>query len=129
MRVELMPGIKEISGATKPSKNGTRLVFMTRTNNKGKRETRLYVRDNDSYQRKSKPSDKEIALRKRFGTVASAVARIIREGHLPGSKRKELNQRCMRAYDHEEENYRTPTAEDIFNIVCTHYYPHLIKQD
>ena len=65
MKVTLMPGIEAISGSTKPV-HGKRTVFITRTNAKGKRETRMYLRSAADYKRKSPASEKEMAARSLF---------------------------------------------------------------
>ena len=77
MKVILMPGIDAISGSTKPVR-GKRLVFMTRTNAQGKRETRMYLRTAADYQRKSPASDKEIATRSLFARRQTRVRELMK---------------------------------------------------
>ena len=77
MKVTLMPGIDAISGSTKPVR-GKRLVFMTRTNAQGKRETRMYLRTAADYQRKSPVSDKEIAARSLFARRRARVMELMK---------------------------------------------------
>jgi len=77
MKVELMPGIKSISG-----KNGN-MLFRTYSKN-GKKETRAYflprIQDKSGHvigyghQRKTKPTDKELRQRKRFAFITRAIA-------------------------------------------------------
>ena len=77
MKITLMPGIDAISGSTKPVR-GKRLVFMTRTNAQGKRETRMYLRSAADYQRKSPVSDKEIAARSLFARRQARVRKLMK---------------------------------------------------
>jgi hypothetical protein len=79
MKVTLMPGIAEISGSTKP-KHGKRMVFMTRTNSKGKRETRMYLRNADDYQRTTPPSEAELAARSLFARRQAYVQHLLASG-------------------------------------------------
>ena len=79
MKVTLLPGIAEISGSIN-QKNGNKLVFMTRTNSKGKRETRAYLRDKSSYQRKGKPSKNELAARSLFTVRQEYVTQLLHSG-------------------------------------------------
>jgi len=77
MKVELMAGIKSISG-----KNGN-MLFRTYTKN-GKKETRAYflprIQDKSGHvlgyghQRKTKPTDKELRNRRRFSFITRAIA-------------------------------------------------------
>ena len=77
MKVELMPGIKSISG-----KNGN-MLFRTYTKN-GKKETRAYflpaVRDGRGrvtgygQRRTTKPTAKELRNRRRFSFITRAIA-------------------------------------------------------
>ena len=77
MKVDLMPGIKSISG-----KNGN-MLFRTYTKN-GKKETRAYflprIQDKTGHvlgyghQRKTKPTDKELRNRRRFAFITRAIA-------------------------------------------------------
>ena len=79
MKVTLMPGIDAISGSTKPVR-GKRLVFMTRTNAQGKRETRMYLRSAADYQRKTPATEKEMAARSLFARRRALVQELM-EAH------------------------------------------------
>jgi hypothetical protein len=79
MKVTLLPGIAEISGSIK-QKNGNKIVFMTRTNSQGKRETRAYMRDKSSYQRTGKPSKKELNARSIFTLRQAYVTELLTSG-------------------------------------------------
>lgn len=73
MKVELIAGIKSISGATK-NKKGKRLVFKTyraASTSRTKPETRVYLQD--QWQRSTAPSEAELAARQRFGEIARIV--------------------------------------------------------
>jgi uncharacterized protein (DUF2344 family) len=80
MKVTLMPGIESISGSFK-QKNGTRVVFTTRkaaTTNKEDR-TRMYLRSEESYQRKTKVTQKEVTIRNRFRDISKAIRALSEE--------------------------------------------------
>ena len=70
-KVILMPGIESISGTM--NKGHERIVFQTRKKRDGSSETRMYFRSAESYQRRTKITDKEIAIRQRFALVAERV--------------------------------------------------------
>ena len=79
MKITLMPGIESISGSIK-SARGKRTVFITRTNAKGKRETRMYLRSAADYQRKTPVTEKEMAARSLFARRQTRV-RELRKAH------------------------------------------------
>ena len=79
MKVTLMPGIAEISGSTK-TKHGKRMVFMTRTNNQGKRETRMYLRTDDDYKRTKPFSEKEKHAQELFAKRQAIVSELMATG-------------------------------------------------
>ena len=70
MKCTLMPGIESISGSIK-CKRGVKLTFKHYTKN-GRNETRAYVMHKQ--ERKSKPSEKEIAQRRKFAQAANYFA-------------------------------------------------------
>lgn len=78
MKVTLIPGIAEISGSTR--KHGKRMVFMTRTNSEGKRETRMYLRNDDDYKRKKPYSDAELAAQDLFSRRQKYVKQLLDNG-------------------------------------------------
>ena len=68
MKVTLMPGVASISGSFK-SKNGKKLVFKTYNRKGCKPETRAYFMERN--ERKSAPTEKECAQRKRMADAAA----------------------------------------------------------
>ena len=80
MNVEFMPGIASISGTLYKGKNGLRLVATTRkapTTNKQK--TRLYLRSEESYQRKTPYSEAELKRQDLFAKRQAYVKQLMAE--------------------------------------------------
>ena len=83
MQVELMPGIKSISGSIK-CQNGGKITFKTYKNG----QTRMYM--SRPRERATTPSENELRQRQRFARVMDAYRtlspdeqrRYMREGHL-----------------------------------------------
>ena len=67
MQIELLPGIKSISGSTK-CKNGTKITFKTYKNG----QTRMYM--SGPHERATAPSEAELRQRQRFAEVMAAYA-------------------------------------------------------
>ena len=76
-KVILMPGIESISGTM--NKGHERIVFQTRKKRDGSSETRMYFRTAESYQRRTKITDKEIAIRQRFKAACEYVQNLTEE--------------------------------------------------
>ena len=88
MKVELMPGIASISGTLFKGKNGLRLVATTRkapTSNEQK--TRLYLRSDESYKRKTPYSKAELKRQDLFAKRQSYVKQLMAAD--PGLSKKE----------------------------------------
>ena len=102
MKVELMPGIKSLSGTLK-AQNGTRLVFMTRkAPTTSQTKTRLYIRHEDNYRRSSPLSDAEIKARQRFTTFALAVK------NMPEERKQQFAKEWQKAkYKFNGKKYNT----------------------
>lgn len=83
MKVTLMPGIESISGSMKGAM-GKRTVFITRTKPDGKKETHMYLRKADDYQRKNPPSQNELAARSLFMRRQALVQQLIEESKKQG---------------------------------------------
>jgi hypothetical protein len=79
MKVELMPGIENISGSMK-SKRGARLVFKTYSKGRDKKETRAYWVRDSSYKRTSPLSDKERNAKTLFAMRVKYVNERVRMG-------------------------------------------------
>ena len=101
MKVELMPGIKSISG-----KNGN-MLFRTYTKN-GKKETRAYflprIQDKSGHvigyghQRKTRLTDNELRQRRKFAFIARAIAARRQAGDT--RSKKELWKEFSDVFDH-----------------------------
>jgi len=79
MKCTLNPAFDTISGSMK-GRFGNRVVFMTRTNREGKKQTRVYFRSAGSYQRRTPVSDKEYAVRSLFAQRQAYVRELIQSG-------------------------------------------------
>lgn len=78
MKVTLMPGIESISGSMKGSM-GKRTVFMTFNKPDGKKETRMYFRRKEDYERKTPVSEHELEVRALFCRRQELVKLLIDE--------------------------------------------------
>ena len=88
MNVEFIPGIASVSGTLYKGKNGLRIVATTRkapTTNKQK--TRLYLRPDESYQRKTPYSEAELKRQDLFAQRQSYVKQLMAAD--PGLSKKE----------------------------------------
>ena len=88
MNVEFIPGIASVSGTLYKGKNGLRIVATTRkapTTNKQK--TRLYLRSDESYQRKTPYSEEELKRQDLFAKRQSYVKQLMAAD--PGLSKKE----------------------------------------
>ena len=84
MKCELIAGIEAISGSLK-QKNGTRVIFRTyrkpSVNRKdGESETRVYIRSEESFQRKKPLSEKECKVRGLFVRRQAYVHELMTSG-------------------------------------------------
>ena len=81
MRVEFNPAIKSASGTLCKEKNGIRVVVTTRkAPSSNPCKMRMYIRSAASYQRSSKPSEKEIAARELFAKRQAFVQELMASG-------------------------------------------------
>lgn len=80
MKVDLIPGIKSISGTMGKTKDGKRLEFRTFTRSNGKTETRLYVKP--VYERTAPVTEAEQRSRSRFAAVSAEVTRRAQAGDM-----------------------------------------------
>jgi hypothetical protein len=120
MKVELMPGIKSISGSIK-QKNGRHMVFKTFNRPDGKKETRAY---SIIYERRTSYSPKEKAAQERFAICAQAVKRIRLVARI---NRKEAWELAKQSYERALENGYTPISADwLAADVCRKYFPDAI---
>jgi len=88
MKVELIPGIASISGTLYKGKNGMRIVATTRkapTTNKQK--VHMYLRSEESYQRKTPYSKEELKRQELFAKRQSYVKELMAAE--PGLTKKE----------------------------------------
>jgi len=81
MFITLMDGIATASGTLCKNKNGSRIIVTTRkapsTNPK---RVRMYIRSNESYERKTPLSEKEIKARELFIERQALVKQLIDSG-------------------------------------------------
>jgi len=78
MKVQLMPGIKSISGTMKKNRDGSRVEFRTFHRPDGRTETRMYVCN--KHERTTPVSKKEWEQRARFCAMSAEVHRRIKAG-------------------------------------------------
>jgi hypothetical protein len=78
-KTELLPGIASISGTIR-KKNGERVLCVTRTDRNGNKNTRVYLRHDSDYKRKTPLSQKERNARSLFSMRAEYANACVKAG-------------------------------------------------
>ena len=80
MIVEFKGGIESASGTLCKTKRSRIIVTTRKAASSNPNKIRMYLRSNDSYKRKGKPSEKELAARALFAKRRAFVDQLVNSG-------------------------------------------------